>query len=838
MIKKYLANKMITISLIVIFVFSTMSFILPTMAQATVDPNPYINAMPNPVQVNNPVLFHVGSVYPTPTSVVGWEGLMVEVVKPDGSTEMLGPITTDTTGGTGVLYTPTTLGTYTIRTLFPETVTTFNSARIGPIGTVMEETYSEPVELIVREEPLEFYPGHKLPEGYWGRPVGGELREWNVILGNHLHSSLPTGTGPHNIVKQGNEYAPETGHVLWRHQMTTGGLAGGFGNLAFEQGDAYEPKFHGAVILGGILFYNNFEDRYGPEHIELPVVAIDLKTGKELWRSELVAYDGTIAKIAFGQLFYWDSYNYHGAFGYLWTVSGSTWHAFDPWTGRWEYTMENVPSGTNVWGPRGEIYRYNINKNQGTMTLWNSSRVVSGEGSWRPQGRVYDATNGIEWTINIPGLSDMEGSVYKVRENYIIGADFQRGGRAPTPAHIWAIEVDIMKAEAELIWDTTWTLPSGVQTVTVEDVSAEQDLIIHSSKETRQTWGRRLSTGEMIWGPTAKRHYTDNWGHSSGNSWDIIAEDKVIAGNYGGTVWCYDAQTGNVEWTFDIPDPYTEVLHNNFWRFRPAQVTDGKLYIENTEHNPRDPQPRGAPYICIDLETGTEIWRLPYRQGEWSTHSIIGDSTIVMQNTYDQAVYAVGKGPSAITLEAPLTGVTAGSSVVLRGMVTDISPGTQEELIKLRFPNGVPAVSDSDMTAWMTYVYNQYEQPADVTGVPVKIEIVDPNGHYEWIGTATTDVYGNYGYSFRPQVEGQYLIITTFEGSASYYGSTSTTYITIDPAPTPAAPIEPEEPETPVAPIEPTQPETPLITTEIAIVIAVAAVSVIGVAAYWMLRRK
>ncbi|MDG6222934.1 MAG: PQQ-binding-like beta-propeller repeat protein [Candidatus Bathyarchaeota archaeon] len=838
MIKKYLANKMITISLIVIFVFSTMSFILPTMAQATVDPNPYINAMPNPVQVNNPVLFHVGSVYPTPTSVVGWEGLMVEVVKPDGSTEMLGPITTDTTGGTGVLYTPTTLGTYTIRTLFPETVTTFNSARIGPIGTVMEETYSEPVELIVREEPLEFYPGHKLPEGYWGRPVGGELREWNVILGNHLHSSLPTGTGPHNIVKQGNEYAPETGHVLWRHQMTTGGLAGGFGNLAFEQGDAYEEKFHGTVILGGILFYNNFEDQYGPEHIELPVVAIDLKTGKQLWRSELVAYDGTIEKIAFGQLFYWDSYNYHGAFGYLWTVSGSTWHAFDPWTGRWEYTMENVPSGTNVWGPRGEIYRYNINKNQGTMTLWNSSRVVSDEGSWRPQGEVYDATDGIEWTINIPGLSDMEGSVYKVRENYIIGADFQRGGRAPTPAHIWAIEVDIMKAEAELIWDTTWTLPSGVQTVTVEDVSAEQDLIIHSSKETRQTWGRRLSTGEMIWGPTAKRHYTDNWGHSSGNSWDIIAEDKVIAGNYGGTVWCYDAQTGNVEWTFDIPDPYTEVLHNNFWRFRPAQVTDGKLYIENTEHNPRDPQPRGAPYICIDLETGTEIWRLPYRQGEWSTHSIIGDSTIVMQNTYDQAVYAVGKGPSAITLEAPLTGVTAGSSVVLRGMVTDISPGTQEELIKLRFPNGVPAVSDSDMTAWMTYVYNQYEQPADVTGVPVKIEIVDPNGHYEWIGTATTDVYGNYGYSFRPQVEGQYLIITTFEGSASYYGSTSTTYITIDPAPTPAAPIEPEEPETPVAPIEPTQPETPLITTEIAIVIAVAAVSVIGVAAYWMLRRK
>ena len=174
---------------------------------------------------------------------------------------------------------------------------------------------------------------------------------------------------------------------------------------------------------------------------------------------------------------------------------------------------------------------------------------------------------------------------------------------------------------------------------------------------------------------------------------------------------------------------------------------------------------------------------------------------------------------------------------MVTGTVLDVSPGTESAGVKLRFPNGVPAISDKDMRDWMMYVYDQFAPPAEATGVPVKIEIVDPNGHYEWIGTATTDVYGNYAYSFRPQVEGQYLVIATFDGSASYYGSTSTTYLTVDPAPTPAAPIEPEQPVEPETPVDAEEPIA-FITTEVAIIAAVAVVAVICVAAYWFLKRK
>ena len=745
-----------------------------------VNPYPYINAIPNPVTVNTPTLFHMGSVYPTRNPQPGWYDLTVEVTRPDDEIDIVGPATTDQTGGTGRQYTPTMVGTYIIRTHFPEQVKEFSDGRSGPIGTIMEDSYSEELELIVIEEQLEYYPAHALPSEYWTRPIDGQIRTWYKIAGNWLDYNRPTDAAPHSVIAPYNEDAPESAHILWAQSLTIGGLAGGVtGEHGFEQGDAYEPKLVDPVIIGGVLVYNLFEAR-GDEQT---VVAKDLHTGEELWARELIDSDGNSHRLGFGQAFYWDSYNYHGVHDYLWATERSgDWHAFDPFTGRWIYTMEGVSSGTRVYGPKGELFLYNVNTNNGWMTLWNSSRVVSNAGSWRPQGNVYDAedtADGIEWNVTIPELVDLPGRVYKVREGIILGTDFTRGSLADDPVTMWAISTE-PGSEGDLLWDTTWSPPTP--TISVEDANVEEDLFIVSTKESSQTYGFRLSTGEELWGPTPMRFFTDNWGHSSGNSWDIIADGKVIAGNYGGTVWCYDAQTGNVEWRFDIDDPYTEVLHNNRWRFRPTLVTDGKLYIENTEHNPRDPQPRGAPFICIDLEKGEEIWRIPYRAGEWSTTAIIADSILVIQSTYDQRFYAIGKGPSAITVEAPLLAATKSSSVTIRGTVTDVSPGTETAALQLRFPNGVPAVSDADMTEWMLYVYNQFERPEDATGVSVKLEAINPNGGYVDIGTAISDGSGNYGFTFEPDVEGKYMIMATFYGSEGYYGSTTTTYLTVDPA--------------------------------------------------------
>jgi hypothetical protein len=161
---------------------------------------------------------------------------------------------------------------------------------------------------------------------------------------------------------------------------------------------------------------------------------------------------------------------------------------------------------------------------------------------------------------------------------------------------------------------------------------------------------------------------------------------------------------------------------------------------------------------------------------------IIGDSTVVTFNTYDNGIYAIGMGPSQTNVEAPLAGVTQGQSVIIRGTVMDISPGTTDPDIAIRFPNGVAAVSDADMTDWMTYVYNQFPAQVDAEGVDVFIKIQDPNGDYH-SATVTTNADGTFSYMWAPEVVGEYMVTAMFEGSKSYFASQATTTFGVDEAP-------------------------------------------------------
>jgi hypothetical protein len=120
-------------------------------------------------------------------------------------------------------------------------------------------------------------------------------------------------------------------------------------------------------------------------------------------------------------------------------------------------------------------------------------------------------------------------------------------------------------------------------------------------------------------------------------------------------------------------------------------------------------------------------------------------------------------------------------NTVISGTVMDVSPGTEDIEIKLRFPNGVPAVSDADMSEWMLYVYKNFPKPM-ATGVHVVIEAIDPNGNYQNFGTAITDINGNFGFVFTPEVPGLYMMMVSFYGSEAYYGSTDTVYINVEEA--------------------------------------------------------
>ena len=779
-------KKMSKISMIILLTVLTLSSILTIFpvinAQETIKTYPYLGIIPNPVQVNQPVLFHIGISHQKTNVNEGWEGLSITIIDPEGIETTLTDIRTDSTGGTGVPYTPTKLGTYQCRGHFPETAIT-----VTPFfGTPYDATYlassTEVIDLVVNQDPIPYYPGHALPSEYWTRPINGQFYEWSEISGDWLRPAGSYTMPPRAKYHPGNADAPETGHILWTKPYTQGGLASAeLGNVQYEMGDAYELKFMGSVIISGVLYYNRYENEGSDPDLDQDVVAVDLKTGEELW-----VKNWNNERLAFGQAFYWDSYNYHGVFGYLWTDSGEggfaeassgTWKAYDPLTGRWEYTMENVPAGYNLYGPKGEIYRYTVNRNAGWMTLWNSSRVVSNDGSWRPQGRTYDAMTGIEWNVTIP--TDLPGATVSYHLfDKIVGSTSGGifGGTSPDITN-WAIDVSPGN-EGSVVFTKTETLPIIGMTLVYSETIPENDVLIVSAKEDRKYYAFSLTNGDLKWTtePETYLAFYDKWfGPAYGYG-------KFFTGRVSGIVTCYDLETGIVEWTYDVRDKYSEMTWGNNFHIAYHFLADGKICLSYSEHSPINPLPRGGPLVVLDVENGTKIWELSWVNNWWGGHVMIGDSTMVGLNGYDNRIYAIGKGPSATTVTVAPKVSDLGSSILIEGTVMDVSPGTEDIALRMRFPNGVPAVSDESMSDWMQYVYMQYEQPADVEGVEVFLVVQDPNGDY-YSATVTTDSDGTFSHMWAPAIAGEYKVTAMFEGSKSYCISQATTAFGIDQAP-------------------------------------------------------
>jgi outer membrane protein assembly factor BamB len=476
-----------------------------------------------------------------------------------------------------------------------------------------------------------------------------------------------------------------------------------------------------------------------------------------------------------------------------------------------------MPDSYNVYGPHGEIYRYYVNLENGWMMMWNSSSCVSDGGSFRYTGQTYNCSmdgwethprgGGWEWNITIPaGLPGGVLAVYPM--DRIVGAEF--AGETTYGAlglgdevAVWGINLK-PGSEGTMLFNTKWNTPMewilGNVTVNMTHefsmmpASLEDKVGIIWIKELKTHYGFSLDTGELLWGPsepTATLDYLEGTTLSS----HVPAYGNLYTIGVGGTMYCFDIKTGETLWTYDAVDPYTDFLYGNNWWLGIMFITDGKVYMAHGTHAALMPLPRGAPFICLNATSGEEIWRANglFRQSGWGGHAIIGDSIIALHDTYSQRVFGVGKGPSATTVAASPKVSVHGSSVLVEGMVTDISPGTEEYARTARFPNGVPAVADEVMSDWMLYVYKQFPCPSDAAGVEVVVEVLDPNYNYYEVARTTSDPSGGYSVDFEPDVPGKYTVYATFEGSKAYYGSYAVTYLNVEDAPaaTPAPTPEP-----------------------------------------------
>jgi outer membrane protein assembly factor BamB len=836
---KILANKAATaVSLLLMFAMAVSLVALPAAtAQAdyrTKKTHAMCGLMPNPVGVGQEVLVWVAITDYVENQSCGWEGLTVTVERPDGTTETLGPFRTDATGGTGTVYVPGQVGNYTFQTHFP--AQWFNWT-IAPMfdpeiyGNIWyEASDSEKVTLVVQEEPIPEYPATPLPTEYWTRPINAQHYTWNTISANWL--GIPSNSGFGFMVPvENNDDAPESPHILWTKPLSTGGLSGGFlGDHSAETGDAYEGKFVNTVILNGILYYNRYAQGFMGGWNQQGIYAVDLRTGEELWFKNN-------SRIAFGQTLYWDSFNMHGVFSYIYEsvttfdwmtfTSSTTWKAYDPLTGEYQFSISNIPSSGEMFGasytqigPKGEIIIYNIDLAHGWVAKWNSTLAVRGYtapgdmdagswGSWANTQRTFDGTQGYEWNKTLSaGAGNLPGVVTAVLEDRVVGCTaggFTSIGERPVV--IWSFSLESTTDTLPLLYNTTWQPPTGDLSISYGETSLEDKVFTIKIKETRQIYGFNLDTGQKIWGPSESQAALDIYGFSGS-----IAYGKLLSTGYGGILYCYDVKTGELLWTYEATDPYNEILWSTNWPIFVAFITDGKIYLQHSEHSPVNPLPRGAPFICIDIETGEKLWEIPLRTTNWGGGPVIGDSIIALWNSYDSQIYALGKGPSATSVAASPKISVHGDSVLVEGMVTDISSGTKEYALTTRFPNGVPAVSDENMSAWMEYVYMQFPRPTDVVGVEVTISVLDPNNNVYDVGTATSDASGTFCCEFTPEVPGLYTVIATFAGSDSYWPSYAETYLKVNEAP--AATPEPTPTPAPMT-------DTYVLGTGIAIIIAI-----------------
>jgi hypothetical protein len=737
--------------------------------------------------------------------LLGWEGVTVTVTKPDNKTQTLGPIRTDSTGVSFIRYTPDQIGTYKLQSHFPQQNTTsgWNDAESGVRinkDDIMLAADSEILELVVQEDPLPAYPGHALPSEYWSRPIDPQLREWFSVSGNWV-------ARPDNSLALYNDDAPETAHVLWANELTTGGMMGGLWGdgvpSGAETGDAYEGKYPGSVILNGILYY--VRNEAGSGTTGTAIMAVNLHTGEE-WMYK------NSTTLSFGQVLYFNSYNYDGTFSYIWS-SGSVandpatpqnegysyWVAFDPFTGNEQMRFTNVPSGFRVFGPSGEILIYQIDYTNRWIALWNSTecglqlqdKAGSGYGSWgnSAHGRTLNASTArsYSWNVTIPAGLAVKSSfgtpTLKVYQGErIVGIWYNnsmvRTWALPLNTITWTNNASVNTQTLSTIFDKTWAAPSdwldGWNTIHYTGASNEFEggVIALWDKELTKHYGFSVETGNYLW-ETESEFYSDAYGWGNAEHTWYFAYGKLFSVGLGGIVYAYDMATGETVWNYTMSDAYNEPVTGQNWWGWITLIADGKLYVGTVEHSAEQPLPRGAPQICINASNGAEIWRVNgmFRNTRWGGNGIIGDSIIATMDTYDQRIYAIGKGPSLTTITAPDLAVDSNDPVLITGSVTDISPGTKTPELAMRFPNGVPAVSDAAMSNWMLYVYKQFECPTDTTGVPVTINVVDSNGNYRTIGTTTTDSNGKYAFSWTPDISGMYYVYATFAGSGGYFGS-------------------------------------------------------------------
>jgi hypothetical protein len=319
-----------------------------------------------------------------------------------------------------------------------------------------------------------------------------------------------------------------------------------------------------------------------------------------------------------------------------------------------------------------------------------------------------------------------------------------------------------------MLWNKTYTETRYSTASFVADHG-----LVACAMEEGNYYAYNIRTGDFVW-KTEQMSYP--WAAAGFGSYSVMSAYGILIRNAYDGIYAYNWTDGSTVWHFVAPGvPFESSYYydnTTCYSFNGGGfIADGKLFTYNTEHTPSYPKTRGWKLFAIDMFTGENVWNIT---GSMSPGAV-ADGYLVSSNPDDGYVYSFGKGQSQTTVTAPDLVIAKGQGIVIKGTVTDLSPAQ----------TGTPCVSDDSMTTQMEYLHMQLPiggiwGNATMTGVPVQLTAIDPNGNSLNIGTAISDAYsGTYAFTWTPETVGDYKIIASFEGSESYGSSSSSTGISV-----------------------------------------------------------
>ncbi|MEM2130219.1 MAG: PQQ-binding-like beta-propeller repeat protein [Candidatus Bathyarchaeia archaeon] len=809
----------------------------------TITTEAYLSVSPNPIGVGQSAIVNMWLHPPIHVNRQFKGAFQVTITDPNGEKTVVGPIDSYAGDSTAWFDWPVDkVGTWKFKfdflgMWFPAGRYYYGSIVTNSSGTNLDSAYYKPsstkeVELVVQQEQVMSWQPIPLPTDYWERPVTPENREWWPILGNYPATGIVGGEmsvggqtfWPEKTNKYMSNYnfipyvqGPNSAHVVWKRQNNIGGLIGGAaGQISITLGGLTGSGYPTIVYSGRcyeVISKVNTTTNVAAQNFWR---CYDLRTGEIYWERMVISGETIPTWIEYAK----QGEEVPGASAragrnvYLVAITAASGGndgrilKYDPWTGAIAYNITGVPSGVSTGTVYGYPYVYSIQTIGTTYRLikWN---VENNAGIWTYGGGGAQTTvqdfslrvkSNISWPVSSLGTCDFETGVSVVAQGI---------SHTGTGVNIGQRLIGISLSTGQVLWNVTTDTTTGLETFFTTGTAVADHGKYAAKMQNGEVWAWDLLTGKIVW-----KSPLSAWPWGVFGAYHVqSAYGLLIHNDYDG-VHAINWTNGKIEWSFRAPAAPFETPYNGQHAWHSSGVVaDGKLYTFTCEHTPTQPLTRGWKLYCINMTNGQCIWNISCGQSIPGSRYIMGavaDGYLAYTNEYIHYLFVYGKGKSKTTVSAPQTEITLGQKVLLTGTVLDQSPAQ---------PN-TPCVSKDSMGPWMEYIHLQRPMPTEVTGVPVSIDAVDPNGNFVHLGDVTTDgKSGTFGFVWEPEIAGKYKITATFMGDDSYGSSFATTYAIVVEAP-PATPT----PEPPQAP-----PDTIpyIIGVGVAILIAIAIVGVL-----------